>query len=83
MWIRCFHAHALLHASIPQSANAFCQDCNVDVHLAESVAHVPLLKRCFPAFPEQRTRDQKQDSITGFGASRAEPLQQHWSKSAR
>ncbi len=57
MWIRCFHAHALLHVSIPQSANAFCQDCNVDIHLDESVAHVPLLKRCFPAFPEQRTRE--------------------------
>jgi hypothetical protein len=56
MWIRCFHAHALLHASILQSTNAFCQDCNVVIHLDESVAHAALLKRCFPAFPEQRTR---------------------------
>src|SRR5215469_6415590 len=57
MWIRRFHAHALLHASIPQSTNVFCQDCNVIIHLDESVAHVPLLKRCFPAFPEQCTRE--------------------------
>ena len=44
--LRFIHVHTLPLASLSQSNHVFCKDDNVVVHLAESIGHLPLLKRC-------------------------------------